>query len=113
MKDLRNLVGNDLDIKVEISVLEIKVIISCEMWEEIEYSVVCGSDGSIYVSLEDLGEYLEKQGVSMSELDYGINFDEMRAMYNIMNWMQQHSADLITMCDLCDKRGEENLPDDD
>lgn len=91
----------------------IKVIVSSEMWEEIEFAVVCGSDGSIYMSLGDLGEYLENQGVSMSDLDCGIDFDEMRAMYNIMYWMQQHSADLITMCDLCDKRGEENLPDDD
>lgn len=89
------------------------MIVSSEMWEEIEFAVVCGSDGSIYMSLGDLGEYLENQGVSMSDLDCGIDFDEMRVMYHIMDWMHQHSTDLITMCDLCDKRGEENLPDDD
>ena len=110
---MRNLVGDKFDIRIEISCLGIKVIISSEMWEEIEFAVVCGSDRSIYMSLGDLGEYLENQGVSMMDLDCGIDFDEMRGMYNIMDWMQQHSADLITMCDLCDRRGEENLPDDD
>lgn len=83
------------------------------MWEEIEFAVVYENDGSIHMSFAELSEWLEENGQSIDELDYGIDHNEIVAIYEVMNWMKLHSRDLKEMCDLCDKRGEENLPDDD
>lgn len=113
MKALRNLVGDEFDFRIEISYLEVKVIVSCEMWEEIEFAVVYENDGPIYMSFVELDKWLEENGHSIHELDYGIDINEINVIHEIMIWMKLNSKDLKEMCNLCDKRGEDNLSDDD
>ena len=113
MKELRNLIGNDFDMRVEISPTDFKITISHEMWEEIEYTIIYDFDGVIHVGFSELEEWLDENHTSLKQLDYGICDDEITAINTVMNQMKLYTKDIQTIRRLCDKRGEDNLSDDD
>lgn len=102
-KEIRALVGNEYDFKIEINHIEFNVILSREMFEEFEITITYGIEDFCYVNFNALGSYLEDNNETLKDYDYGYDYDDIQAINQVMNWMNNNSGMISSCMSKCDK----------
>lgn len=101
--ELRDIIGNEYDFRVEISSIEFNVILSREMFEDFEITVTYGFEEFPYVNFQSLHNYLEDRDETLKDYDYGYDDADIHVINDIMDWMNANSNKLMSYMGSCDK----------
>lgn len=103
LKELREVIGDDYDFRIEISAIGFDVIFSKEMFEDLEITVTYGFEEFPYVNFEALDKNLKEKEQTLSTFDYGFDIDDIKIIYKIMKWMEDNSDSLSKYMFYCSK----------
>lgn len=106
-KEIRSLIGNEYDFRIEINPIEFNVILSRKMFEDLEITITYGIEDFCYVNFNALCNYLEDNNETLKDYDFGYDYNDIQAINKVMNWINDNSdmiSNYISKCDKnCDK----------
>ena len=106
-KEIRSLIGNEYDFRIEINPIEFNVILSKKMFEDLEITITYGIEDFCYVNFNALCNYLEDNNETLKDYDFGYDYNDIQAINKVMNWINDNSdmiSNYISKCDKnCDK----------
>lgn len=106
-KEIRSLIGNEYDFRIEINPIEFNVILSRKMFEDLEITITYGIEDFCYINFNALCNYLEDNNETLKDYDFGYDYNDIQAINKVMNWINDNSdmiSNYISKCDKnCDK----------
>lgn len=103
LKELREVIGDDYDFRIEINSIGFNVIFSKEMLEDLEITVTYGFEEFPYVNFEYLDKDLKEKEQTLTTFDYGFDIDDIKIIYKIMMWMEDNGDNLNKCMFYCGK----------
>ena len=102
-KELREVIGDKYNFRIEVSSIEFNVVISREMFEDFEITIAYGFEEFSYVNFHALHKYLKENNETLESLDYGYDKDDIEVVYNVMKWMDKNKDKIIKYMSYCNK----------
>lgn len=103
LQELREVIGDNYDFRIEISAIGFDVIFSKEMFEDLEITVTYGFEGFAYVNFDYLDKNLKEKEQTLTTFDYGFDIDDIKIIYKIMMWMKDNGDSLSKYMFYCSK----------